>query len=187
MKSLQALREQIDTYIETKVESVIKDKMATAIEDVLLPMGQAFIEKTLKSRLETMLNEALESSLAELAEEFDVDYIVSSHTEQEDAYAKIEEGDEHLREELDRHPHPNNDHLRLLAFIQFYKEKHGTGSIPGSSAIHSNLGFSSVDLSRLYAQLVEEGFISRKSGKPASLKIINPLADPSDYLDNPLK
>lgn len=188
---MQSLRTKIDSYIESKVDSVLKDRVQSALEDVLLPMGQAFIEKTLKSRLEAMLNEALESSLTELAKEFDLDYAVSYSSEQEGSLSSDPgDGYEDLREsskEFDRHlHHPNNDHLRLLSFLQFYKEKHGPSAIPNSSVIHSNLGFSSVDLSRLYNKLVEEGFVSRKSGKPSSLQILVPLADPSDYLDNPL-
>lgn len=196
----ELLKKRIDSYITERVDRIFKQRLQSAIEEMLFPMAQAFIEETLNNRLEEMLRQGVEGALEDLASEFDLDFEPDSQpeeTEDEEDVVRTEKGkrlEASFNEGIEtaRQTQPpakvgvSPEAIKLMAFIQFYQEKHGPETWPLPNRVFKHLRFSSVDLSKLYTELSEEGWIKRsRSTGGIKSKILRPLPNPSAYLGNP--
>lgn len=193
MSKFEALKKRIDEYITERVDRVFKQRLKTAIEEMLFPMAQAFIEETLNRRLEEMLKDAIDGALQELASEFEIDFEPVSdedegnETDDASGYISHSSPSGTFEPVTPRKVGVSAEAIKLMAFIHFYRQEYGKDTWPLPSRVFDHLGYGSVQLARLYSELEEEGWIKRTEGVRGSkgIDILRPLPNPSSYLSNP--
>lgn len=173
---LEVIRKKIDAYARDAVAREVKAQMQNLTRDYLKPIAEDFLARSLEAYLKSHLKSSLEDVLGGLEDVFDVP--------EGAALAPEEEPADIFGREAQKDVGPEDDAMRLLAFLQWFQVTNNTDQIPRQMMIKKELGIGSLEVMSLYNDLRERGFIDgpHKSGRYSKIEILKPLEDPERLL-----